>query len=173
MTLATQQVITAVQVNSGLVPDGVNFAVAYLPMNTGQFTFDAILKYTEFAYSLLILMLIFIPGDIKRIFAEDQESYITGMLRLSGQKAAVEVVGDWITKTCVILPSLLFISLIGTFFALKNVSWGVNILLILMFYIQSILLLTVFDYTFSKGFAVLVKMSYFFLQLIVGIIKFF
>lgn len=85
MTLATQQVISAVQVNSSLPTDGVNFAVAYLPMNTGDFTFDAILKSKVLFYSILILMLILIPGNVKRLFAEEDENYITVMLRLSGQ----------------------------------------------------------------------------------------
>jgi hypothetical protein len=72
MTTATQSVISQVNKKQGKNEDP-NFSIAYLPMNTGEFSINSSAKYTLMVYMLIIVLIYPMIGSIRRVAQEDHE----------------------------------------------------------------------------------------------------
>lgn len=128
-----------------------NFTVAYLPMNTGTFTVDGSQVSLVVLVGLLAISIqIATSSIITNVINEPHEDQLKQLLRQSGMSVQSEVVYRFTIYSilCAILVPLL--SLFFKLAVLRNVSFVVIFLLMIMFVIEFFLLNTILTYGFGK-----------------------
>ena len=106
-------------------------------------------------------MLLHLHEIVLSTIKEDNEKTLKRFLKSSGLTPAVEVIYYWVTFTIVQLPIILFVAYVGKVTIMKNVTFLLIFLLILLLIVQSCLFHTLVNYSIRKQrIKILVKIVY-------------